>query len=260
MAITTKATKIMKRKILNFLLGLLPLLIFLLFWEFLISTTERKLFLFSSPSRIFFSLKENLLNGVLVRDIFITGQEALFGFLIGNIFGAFVGLTLWYSKRIAKLARPYIIAIGSVPIFSIAPMMIMWFGTGLYAKIMMAALSTVIVAITQSYEGASQVEGQQIKLFQSFGATRFQIFIKLIVPSSLVWLFNSLKLNISFALLGAFIAEYISASEGLGHRIFKAGGTYDVSLVLASVLCIILLALFFSGIIYLIEKTFMSWK
>jgi len=250
----------MKKRMVNILLGLVPLVIFLLIWEFVISSNSRNLFLFSSPSRIFDSLIENFRNGILTRDILATGQEAFYGFLIGNIVGGSIGLALWYSKRIASLTRPYIIAIGAIPIFSVAPMMIIWFGTGMYAKIMMAALSTITIAIIQSYEGAKQVDTQQIKLFQSFGATRKQIFSNLVVPSSLVWLFNSLKLNISFALLGAFIAEFISADQGLGHRIFKAGGTYDVSLVLAAVICIVLLALAFSGIIYLFEKTLIKWK
>ncbi|MEO5644137.1 MAG: ABC transporter permease [Bacteroidia bacterium] len=250
----------MKRKALNIFLGLLPLIAFLLLWEFVIATTSKKMFLFSSPSLIYHSLVENFQNGILPNDIWVTGQEALYGFVIGNIVGAFIGLSLWYSKRIANLTRPYIIAIGAIPIFSIAPMMIIWFGTGMYAKVMLAAISTVTIAITQSYEGARHVDIQQIKLFQSFGASRTQIFSKLIVPSSLVWLFNSLKLNISFALLGAFIAEYISAEEGLGHRIFKAGGTYDVALVWASVICIVLLAFLFSGVIFLFEKTLLKWK
>jgi NitT/TauT family transport system permease protein len=250
----------MSKKMLNIFLGSLPLIIFLLAWEFVIATTARNIFLFSSPSLVFQSLFKNFKNGVLPNDIFVTGQEALYGFLIGNISGAAIGLSLWYSERIANLTRPYIIAIGAVPIFSIAPMTILWFGTGLYAKVMMAAISTVIVAITQSYEGARHVDIQQIKLFQSFGANNRQVFSKLIIPSSLVWLFNSLKLNISFALFGAFIAEYISAEEGLGYRIFKAGGTYDVALVLSSVICIVLLAFSFSGIIYLFEKTLMKWK
>jgi len=250
----------MRNRTISIILGILPLLVFLLLWEFVFAASSERRFLFSSPSLVYHSFVANILNGILIKDIIVTGQEAFYGFLIGNIAGALIGLSLWYSKKIATLTRPYIIAIGAIPIFSIAPMMIMWFGTGLFAKVMMAALSTVIIAITQSYEGARQVDSQQVKLFQSFGASRTQIFSKLIVPSSLVWLFNSLKLNINFALLGAFIAEFISAEEGLGHRILKAGGTYDVALVIASVLCIILLALFFSGIIYIFEKTLLKWK
>ena len=250
----------MKNKIINICLGLLPLISFLLIWEFLIATTPKNIFLFSSPSFVFTSLLDNFKNGSLPQDILITGQEALYGFIIGNLLGAIIGLSLWYSKRIANLTKPYIIAIGSIPVFSIAPMMIIWFGTGMYAKVMLAAISTITIAITQSYEGAKHVDIQQINLFRSFKANRTQIFVKLIVPSSLIWLFNSLKLNISFALLGAFLGEFISSEEGLGHRIFKAGGTYDVALVIASLICIVLLALFLSYIIYLFEKTMLKWK
>jgi len=113
-------------------------------------------------------------------------------------------------------------------------MMIMWFGTGLFAKIMMAMLSTIIIAFSQSYEGARNVEIKQINLLRSFGANKSLIFKKLIIPSSLIWVFNSLRLTVSFALLGAFIGEFISAEAGLGYRILKAGGLYDVPLVLAS--------------------------
>lgn len=250
----------MRKKIRNIFLGLSPLIAFLLIWQFIISTTSKRIFLFSSPSKIYHSLVENFKNGVLLNDIWVTGQEALYGFLIGNFVGAIIGLSLWYSKRVAMLTRPYIIAIGAIPIFSIAPMMIIWFGTGMYAKVMLAAISTVIIAITQSYEGARHVDEHQIKLFKSFGASRSQIFSKLIVPSSLVWLFNSLKLNVGFALLGAYIGEYISANEGLAYRIQKSSGTYDYSLVFASVLCIIFLAFLFSIIIYLFEKTLLKWK
>lgn len=248
------------RKIINLSIGLSPLIAFLLIWEYVISTSPRSRFLFSSPSSIFKSLFENLSNGILPNDILITGKEALLGFLIGNALGAFIGLSLWYSRRIAILTRPYILAIGAIPVFSIAPMMIIWFGTGLYAKVMMAAISTIVVAISQSYEGARNVDDHQILLLKSFGATNNQIFVKLIIPSSLVWLLNSLQLNVSFALLGAFIAEYISSEAGLGHRIFKAGGLYDVSLVLASVFCIVALALTFSFGIYLLSRFTLKWN
>jgi len=250
----------MKKIISNIILGILPLVVFLLLWEFVISTSTKSKFLFASPSLVFHSLIENLKNGILPNDFYITGKETLFGFLIGNFAGAVIGLSLWYSKKVATLTRPYVIAIGVIPIFAIAPMMIIWFGTGLYAKVMMAAISTVTIAINQSYEGARNVDERQIQLLKSFGATNRQIFNKLVIPSSLVWLINSLKLNVGFALLGAFIAEFISSDEGLGHRIFKAGGLYDIPLVLASVFCMVILALIFSVVISSLEKLLLKWK
>lgn len=248
------------RKTKNFILTITPLLVFLILWEYVLANTSKAKFLFASPSLVFNSLIENFTNGILINDLFVTGEETFLGFIIGNVVGVVIGLSLWFSNKAAMLAKPYIIAIGVIPIFAIAPMMIIWFGTGLYAKVMMAAISTIVIAITQSYEGAKNVDTQQVQLLKSFGASNRQVFKKLVVPSSLVWLFNSLKLNVSFALLGAFIAEYISSSAGLGYRIFKAGGIYDVPLVLAALICIIFLALFFHALINMIEKVFFRWK
>ncbi len=246
----------LKKKILT----IIPLIIFLLLWEFFASLKDSNQFLFASPSTVFNSLIENIKNGVLIKDFYITAFEIITGFIIGNVLGSLIGLSLWFSKTVAEISRPYVVALGSIPIFAIAPMMIIWFGTGLYAKVMMVILSTILVAITQSYEGAKNVNIEQINLLKSFGATKIQIFKKLIVPSSLLWVFNSLKLNIFYAILGAFIGEFISAEAGLGYRILKASGLYDIPLVLASVILLVLLAFILNTIIDLIERRKNAWK
>lgn len=247
-------------KIKKLILKFIPLIIFLIFWEVYSSLDKTNLFLFASPSTVFNSFVENNKNGILIKDFYITTYEVLLGFIIGNVLGSFIGLSLWFSKSVAEISKPYVVALGSIPIFAIAPMMIIWFGTGLYAKIMMVVLSTILVAITQSYEGAKNVDKDQINLLKSFGATKKQIFSKLIVPSSLIWVFNSLKLNVFFAILGAFIGEFISAEAGLGYRILKASGLYDIPLVLASIFYLILLAFLLNGIISLVELRKNAWK
>ncbi|MEE9362061.1 MAG: ABC transporter permease [Cellulophaga sp.] len=241
-------------KIKNTILTLFPLAIFLVLWEFYSSLDDKNMFLFASPSRVFNSLVENIFSGLLIKDFYITAYEIISGFVIGNIVGCLLGLSLWFSKTIAEISRPYVIALGSIPIFAIAPMMIIWFGTGIFSKIMMVILSTILIAITQSYEGAKNVNVEQVNLLKSFGASNNQIFTKLILPSSLLWVFNSLRLNISFAILGAFIAEFISANEGLGYRILKSSGLYDIPLVIASIILLIFLAFLLNGMIGLIEK------
>ncbi len=247
-------------KIKKKILTIVPLIIFLLFWELFSSLKDSNQFLFASPSAVFNSLIENIKNGILIKDCYITAFEIIVGFIIGNVLGSLIGLSLWFSKTIAEISKPYVVALGSIPIFAIAPMMIIWFGTGLYAKIMMVVLSTILIAITQSYEGARNVDNEQINLLKSFGATNKQIFRKLIIPSSLLWVFNSLKLNIFYAILGAFIGEFISAEAGLGYRILKASGLYDIPLVLASVILLIFLAFILNSIIGLIEKRKNAWK
>jgi len=243
-----------------FLFRLMPLLILLLAWEFIFSSTGKGAFLYSKPTLILASLIENFKSGLLINDLKVTGSETLFGFLLGNSLGLMLGFSLWYSKLIAYISKPYIIVIGSIPIFSLAPMTIIWFGTGMFAKVMMAAISTFAVSVAQSYDGAQQVDESQIKLLKTFGASRWIIFRNIIIPSSFIWVISSLRLNVSLALLGAFIGEFISSDQGLGHRILKASSLYDTTMVFSALLCLIFLAFVFNWGLGLLEKKVSYWK
>ena len=162
-------------------------------------------------------------DGSLLRDTYVTGLETVLGFVIGNVLGTALGLSLWYSRFVSRVVQPFIIALGSIPIIALAPIVIIWFGTGLASKIAMSTLSVVVVALVTSYKGAMSVDPDQVNLMRTLGARKSQIFRKLVVPASLTDIFAGLKLTVGFALIGAIIGEFMSSSEGLGHAIFKAG-------------------------------------
>lgn len=250
----------MKKRVLFFLLQLLPLAGFLCLWQWYTSGIKRRMFLFSSPEAIGIALIKGIGQGYLLHHTWITFMETILGFLLGNVTGIILGLSLWSSKTIARILRPYIIALGSVPVFAIAPVMIVWFGIGIFSKIMMAALSTVVVALVQSFQGAISVNEKYLDQMQVLGATKWQTFKKIVFPSSLVWVFSSLKLNIGFALLGAFIGEFISAEAGLGYFILKSSGLYDMANVFAGLVMIMALALALSQLLGIIEKKIIFWK
>jgi len=245
----------------KFLYIISPVLLFaaiLAVWEAFASQLPRFNFLFGSPSEIFTSLVRNTSNGLLINDFFITGFEALIGFVLGVIFGTLAGFILWYSPFVARISRPYVVILGAVPIFAFAPMVIVWFGIGFEMKVAMAALGTFLVALTQAYEGAKSIDVEEFRLLKIFGATRFQIFQKVIFPSSLSWVLASMKLNVGFALLGAFIGEFISSNSGLGHFMIRAGSLYDIPSVFAGGAYLILLALLFNLIVVFVEKNRMK--
>ncbi len=244
----------------KYFITLLPLIIFLILWEYYISIIGKNTFLFSKPSLIFNSLYSNIKDFTLINDFLTTSLETILGFILGSAFGIIIGFSLWYSPSLARISNPYIIALGSIPIFALAPMTIMWFGTDLFAKVIMAALSTFTVALLQAFMGAKNVDKNQINLLKTFGASRFQIFKAVIIPSSLSWVMSSLKMNVGFALLGAFIGEFISAEKGLGFRIVKASALYNASLVFASLFCLLLLAFILNFLVSLIEKKVFYWK
>ena len=199
-------------------------------------------------------------DGSLLRDTYVTGLETLLGFGLGNVIGTVIGLSLWYSRFLSRVVQPFVVAIGSIPIIALAPMVIIWFGTGLSSKVAMSTLSVVVVALVTSYKGAMSVDADQVNLFRTLGATKSQIFRKLVVPSSLSDIFAGLKLTVGFALIGAIIGEFMSSSEGLGHAIFKAGSLYVIPKVFAALAATIVLALVLTYLVGWLERLLKPWQ
>ena len=239
---------------------LAPLTLALVAWESCARRSPNVKFLFGMPSLVASSLVADIFRGSLGLDISITAVETLCGLVLGSIVGTCAGLALWLSAEVARFARPYVLGVGAVPIFAIAPMTVIWFGTGLVAKVMMATLSTIFVAFAQAYEGARNVDSDLISLLKSLGASRTQTLSKVVFPSAVAWVIVSCRLNVGFAVLGAFMGEFISSDRGLGHYILKASGLYQVPRVLAGVLCIVALSLVLSWVISRVERLLMPWR
>ncbi len=199
-------------------------------------------------------------NGSLLYGAYVTGLETMIGFLLGSLIGTAVGLGLWYSRFVARVMGIYILALGSVPVLALGPLIIIWFGVGIESEIILATVSCVIVALLQAYEGAQQVDKDLIKLLRSFGATKFQIFTKVVIPSSYGWVVAAAKLNVGFALIGAVIGEYISSEAGLGNIILIAGANYNIPLVLLDIFSLMILAFALNMAVGVLERFLLKWK
>jgi NitT/TauT family transport system permease protein len=230
------------------------------FWDHMTANNKQAAFMFGSPSAMAGFLGQMVSDGSLWRDTYVTGLETLLGFLVGNFVGTVVGLSLWYSRFVSRVLEPFVIALGSIPIIALAPIIIIWFGTGLISKVAMSTLSVVIVALVTSYKGAVGVDPDQFNLMRTLGASKFQIFRKLVVPASLADIFAGLKLTVGFALIGAIVGEFMSSSEGLGHAIFKAGSLYIIPKVFAALVATIALALLLTFVVGRTERRLMPWR
>lgn len=226
--------------------------IFLTVWQIVGNSSENINFFVGTPYLVVKAFTNDPIKWLM--DMTITGLEAFGGFLLGVLVGSLIGFALLYSKKLASFTKPYIIAFGAIPIFGIAPLLIVWFGTGYSMKVASAFFATVFVALLQSYEGGKNVDKGLINWFTMYSNSRKDLFFKLILPSSMNWVFASLKLNIGLALLGAFIGEFISANSGLGYEILSAGGIYDFPRVFAATLLIIFLSIFLNALVGLVEE------
>jgi NitT/TauT family transport system permease protein len=239
---------------------LVLLVVLLGLWEYATSQSKQTAFLFGRPSAIAEFLVKMWQDGSLLRDTWVTGLETILGFVVGNVLGTVLGLSLWYSRFLSRVVQPFIVALGSIPIIALAPIVIIWFGTGLASKIAMSTLSVVIVALVTSYKGAMSVDPDQINLMRTLGATKRHIFHKLVVPASLTDIFAGLKLTVGFALIGAIVGEFMSSSEGLGHAIFKAGSLYIIPKVFAALVATIALALLLAFVVGKLERVLTPWR
>jgi NitT/TauT family transport system permease protein len=242
--------KLIKRIIITALPGLL----FLALWQGAIYGNGKLEFLFASPSAIASVAKMELLKTEIWKDCFITLTEALIGLVCGTFLGTAVGLLLWGDGRIDTVARPYIIIIGSIPVFALAPIMIIWFGIGLLSKAIMAGFAVFFVSLVQAYEGAHATADRYLGFARSLNASHRRAILKVVIPGSLQWVLTGFRMNVGFALMGAFIAEFVSSEAGLGHYILKASSLYDMPRVFFGLLLISLMAMALTGLAALFQK------
>ena len=193
-------------------------------------------FFWSRPSAVGQSLVVFFAQGNALLDIRTTFQETIAGFILGTGLGSVIGLSFWWSRNWAAVVQPFVICFESIPKLALAPLVILVFGMGLASKVAIATALTLIVTILTTSAGVRALDPDGEKLFYSLGATRMQVFWKLVVPSCLPWIISVLRVNIGLALTGAVVGEFIASEHGLGREIFYAGSTYDIALVWVAVL------------------------
>jgi NitT/TauT family transport system permease protein len=229
-------------------------------WQYAVGNGSDGGLLYGSPKAISQVLLSSLRSGELINNALTTAMEAMLGFAVGNLIGATVGVALWYSRLVEQMLRPVIAFLGATPIAALAPIIIVWVGTGTTSKVVMSASSVVVTALVLAFDGARGTDPLQIRLLRSLGSPTSRVFRLLVLPSSLVHICGGLRLTAGLALIGAIIGEFISSSAGLGHAILIAGNLYDVSTVLANLLVVGLMSLLLLGAISRLERWILRWR
>jgi NitT/TauT family transport system permease protein len=211
-------------------------------WEVGARTGWIDAFFWSQPSAIAQTLSIFFTTGDAWTDISFTFRSTIFGFIIGTTAGSLLGLSFWWSRNYAAIVQPYVICLESIPKLALAPLIILVFGIGLVSKVAVATALTLVVSTLTAYAGVKALDPDGEKLFYSLGASRLQVFRKLVVPFCLPWIISVLRVNIGLALTGAIVGEFIASQHGLGRAILYAGQTYDIALVWVAVLVLSTLA------------------
>lgn len=230
------------------------LLIFLGLWEILARVGAIDTFILSSPSRIALTIKDLYLAGSLFTHILTTLWEALIGFVIATLGGTLIAILLWWNETLRKILDPYIVVLNSLPKIALGPLIIIWVGVGTSAIVTMDILIMVIITIISMLNAFSQVESSKIMLLQSMSANKFQILVKLILPSSLSEFISLLKINVGLTWVGTIMGEYLVSKAGLGYLIIYGSQIFNIDLVMASTIILCILAGLMYFIVAFIEK------
>lgn len=211
-------------------------------------------FFWSMPSEIIQTWTTIAVDGSVWTDTLYTFQSTIYGFVLGTVGGAMIGLSFWWSKYYAKIAEPFLIIFEAMPKLALAPIVVLIFGIGLSSKVAMAVAITIIITTLTTYNGMKQVDKDLVRMIFALGATKWQVFTKVIVPWTMPSIISALRINIGLALTGAIVGEYIGSTHGLGRMIFYAGQTYEISLIWAGIFNLSLLSIGLYLLISWLEK------
>lgn len=238
----------------------LAVVLFLGAWEIAVRAGLVSSFMVGSPTAILNALMRSAQSGALFSDTGYTLFAAILGFVLGTAIGSVVGLALWYSPFIARTIEPFIVSINSVPKIAFAPIVVLWFGTGLVSKVALAVSLTAIIALVAAYEAAKDADHDLQSLLLTLGGNKNDVFYQVVVPSTLPHIIATFRINVGFGLVGAVVGEFISSEKGLGHMIFTASSLYDLNTVWAGLFMLMLIgfALYFA--IDRVERLLLPWK
>jgi ABC-type nitrate/sulfonate/bicarbonate transport system, permease component len=214
----------------------------------------------SSPSAVILELKRWGASGLLATDLQLTLMEAGVGFLIGSTIGGSVGFILGWIRRLGDLFEPFILSLYTLPKIALAPLFVLWFGIGATNKIMLAALVVFFMVFFTTYQGTRQVDRDLVENARLMGARKWDVWTKIAIPYSAVWMFAGVRIGLPYALIGAIVGEFIAAEAGVGYRIKEASNFFNTAGVFAGLIVLMVISLILLTFLNLFEKWALRWQ
>lgn len=185
--------------------------------------------------------------------------EAGLGLAIGASAGVIIGILLAEIKVLYTTFYPYIVAIQSIPKVALAPLFVIWFGFGIESKVIVVVLLTFFPVLVNTINGMRSVDPEQVDLFRVNGATAWQTRRKLLLPASLPYIFTGLEIAVVMAMLGAIVAEFVGAQNGLGVLILQAQFQMQTAAVFALLIILSVIGISLNLSVRLIRRKVVFW-
>ncbi len=243
---------------------LLPPLIFGLLliaaWELVYRSGLYPPFLVPAPAEVGARLVDAFTDGTLFRHALVTLQAVLLGLFLGAGTALVLGYLIARSLLLERTLTPYIVALQAVPTVAIAPLLVIWFGSGLTSKVLICALIVFFPMLVNTIVGLRSVPVELRDLMRVLEASRWQTLRHLEAPAALPVLMGGLKVSATLSVIGAVVGEFVSARAGLGFLVNASRNVFDTPLMIAATLALAILALSLYGLVALLERWLVAWQ
>ena len=245
-------TNFSSQKLLGQFLVIVTPFLFLLIWHLIAAGTTP--LILPNPYDVFMRLVSYFINGRVWPHLFMTTQEILAGFVLGSVLGLGFGTLVSESDIARKVIMPYIIVTQALPKFALAPMLVIWFGFGMAPKVIIAALIAFFPLVENTFMGLTTTPQPQLELFRALRASRITTLLKLRIPHAVPAIFSGFRVALMLSLVGAVVAEYVGANQGLGALIIVSQGTLDTELMFVAFVILTVLGLCLDWLYGLVYK------
>jgi putative riboflavin transport system permease protein len=235
---------------------LLALAVFLAAWKLIVVVGGYPVFILPPPETVLARFVDGWADGTLARHTGATLVEIAIGFGIGATSAILLGYLLARSRLAERVLSPYIVAAQATPILALAPVLVLWFGPGLGARVVICGLIVFFPIAVATMVGIRAVDARLLELARSLRATRRQVLTTLEIPAALPSIFGGLRVGVTLAVVGAIVAEWAGADQGLGVLVNLARGSlFDIPLLFATLLTIAIVGVVLYVVVLVFERT-----
>jgi len=248
-----------RRRIENLILQILLIGSFLLLWEYASDRWVPKL-LVSKPSDIWATIWRWLNDGTYARNLWVTIQATAGGFGLGTAAGMALGFATGAWRRLGEVLQPIVTAFYTLPRLALAPLFLLWFGLGMEFRVMFSATIVFFLVYYNTYFGVREVSKELISAVRIMGGNGFDVAVRVIIPSALVWVAAGLKISVPYALVGVVVAEMLASNEGMGYLLSRGASQFSAAQSFAAIAGLLVIALVVDAVITAITNRALRWK
>jgi NitT/TauT family transport system permease protein len=236
-----------------------PGIVMLCGWQYASGRLIRESYV-SKPTEIAKRLYELFATGEIWPSLKVTGEELALSYVIGVTLGLMLGYALGRSPRAARIVEPYVMAFYGIPKIALAPLFVIWFGIGIWSKVMLAGTMVFFLVFYNVYAGIRSIDREVVNLALVLGANERQLGRHIYLPAAAPFLLLGMRMAIPYAVIGVIVGEFTSSIAGLGLFINYASSTYDPASVFAGIFILLAFVMVMNALASRLERRLLRWR